>query len=579
EQNELYASTDEGIFKINPTITNCISTEKTATSFLIDEFGNFNLLHDGYFWIYKDCETKPNKWVAELDNLKAGYSLFEDNRERLWVGTEQGVFIYENLTVHNISEDNNLPSNLVNDITQDSLGDVWLATENGLAQLRADSIIRVFTVTDGLLSNQCRKICVNPFGGIWIATPRGLHFLFEDKIIPYNESTGLSSSDVNALFVDSNNHLWVATSNGIAKQKLIKNPILALSPRVDIQNFWSNDKPIELPNLPIIPFDNYIKIDFDAITFSNTNEIVFEYRLNKNKPWKPTQDRSLTLTDLREGEYEFQLRAKKINSEWSNIETFSFRIAPPFWRANWFLFLLFSTLVIFSVAVIIFFKKQEQQKTAFHQQLAELELNALQAQMNPHFIFNALNAIQDFVVRNDANEANKYLSKFSKLMRLFLESSKSKYITLAEEIRLLKLYISLEKLCYEEHFDYTFEVDETLDEDIEIPSMFIQPFVENAIRHGLFNKKEKGFLRLSFKEKNEQLVCEITDNGIGRAKAKKIATTKNKRHKSRGLEIISQRQAVFSNFNNETIQFSIKDLEDENGQANGTKVTIAFEIE
>jgi hypothetical protein len=537
------------------------------------------LLHDGYFWIYKDCATKPNKWVAELDDLKAGYSLFEDKRERLWVGTEQGVFIYEDLVVQNLSEENGLPSNIINDIIQDSLSDVWLATENGLAQLRADSVIRVFTTKDGLLSNQCRKICVNPFGGIWIATPKGLHFLSKDKIIPYNESTGLSSSDVNALFVDSDNQLWVATSNGIAKQKLKESPILALSPRVDIQEIWWNDKTDYISGMPIIPFDNYIKIDFDAITFSNTNEIVFEYRLNKNKAWKSTQDRSLTLTDLREGMYEFQLRAKKINSEWSEIVHFTFRVAPPFWRAGWFLFLVLMALIGITVAIISFFKKQEQRKTAINKQLAELELSALQAQMNPHFIFNALNAIQDFVVRNDANEANKYLSKFAKLMRLFLESSKSKYITLSEEIRLLKLYVSLEKLCYEEQFDYTFELDEELDEDIEIPSMFIQPFVENAIRHGLFHLNQKGILRISFTEKEEQLICEITDNGIGRAKARQIAATKNKQHKSRGLEIITQRQAVFNNFNEEAIQFFIEDLQDKNGQANGTKVKITFEID
>ena len=189
-----------------------------------------------------------------------------------------------------------------------------------------------------------------------------------------------------------------------------------------------------------------------------------------------------------------------------------------------------------------------------------------------------MNAIQEFIVRNDTIVANRYLTEFATLMRLYLESSKSKYITIDEELKLLKLYILFEKVCYEEHFDYKIIVDEEVDEGIEIPSMFIQPFIENAIRHGLINRSTKGDLLVKFKMFDDDLVCEITDNGIGRREAAKLFQLKSKQHKSRGMEIIEQRQSVFNNLNDNSVNFEIIDLV-ENEKSNGTKVIIRFDVE
>lgn len=569
---QLYASTNKGIFKISSTIEMCLPNERTTTSFIIDEFNNLSLLRDGFFWIYNDCDTNARKWIAPVKNANLGsYSLFEDRDEQLWVGTSEGVFYYKNLESTKLSKAEGLPSNIINDIVQDSTGNIWLATEGGLVELKNHKIKNIYSTKNGLLSNQCRRLCIDPRGGIWIATPRGLHYLNNNQIIPYNEQTGLSSSDVNALFIDKNKQLWVATSNGIARTSLSQLPQLDAPPTVNITQLWLDGQPVS--TFLKIPHSSYFQINFEAITFSNANQLKYQYRLNDHQKWQPIDARTLTFSNLQEGKYNFQLRAKKINSPWSNFIYLPFEIRPPFWRSWWFFVIIIGLIIAIAAGIIKLIRQQERQKTNFNKQLAELELQAIQAQMNPHFIFNALNAIQDYVVKNDANAANKYLSQFAKLMRLFLESSHSKYITLGEEIKLLKLYVSLEKVCYEEKFDYEFEFESDIDEDIEIPAMFIQPFVENAIRHGLFHAKEKGNLLIQFSQKEEQIICKINDNGIGRAKAKAIAARKKSTHKSRGMEIIEQRQTVFNDLATDAVQFDIRDLEQ------GTEVELRFLIE
>ena len=576
--SNLFATTNEGIFKIHAYPENCLPEENRVNSFIIDDFGQINLLHGGYFYIYKDCYSDPSKWVVEMNDLERGYCLFEDNKEQLWVGTNKGIFIYNDLKVRHLTVSDGLPSNVVNDIQQDENGAIWIASERGLARMDSTGKIRIFTKKEGLLTDQCRRLCIDPRGGIWIATPRGLHFLKHKTITPFNEETGLSSSDVNSMFIDKEDKLWIGTSNGIASTSIRGLPKFAEPPKVFINTIRLNGKVREQIEFKQLPFDSQFEIDYTAITFQNASEVVYQYRLNENGEWQTTQNRSLNLTDLRQGVYKFQLRAKKINSQWSEPVGFQFQIDAPYWLRWWFFLIVLGAVVAIAAIVIVLIRRQEARKTIFNKQLAELELSALQSQMNPHFIFNAMNAIQEFIVRNDTIVANRYLTEFATLMRLYLESSKSKYITIDEELKLLKLYISFEKVCYEEHFDYQITVDDDVDEEIEIPSMFIQPFVENAIRHGLINSSIKGNLLVKFKMIGDDLVCEITDNGIGRREAAKLFQLKSKQHKSRGMEIIEQRQSVFNNLNDNSVNFEIIDLI-ENGKSNGTNVIIRFDVE
>jgi PAS domain S-box-containing protein len=203
--------------------------------------------------------------------------------------------------------------------------------------------------------------------------------------------------------------------------------------------------------------------------------------------------------------------------------------------------------------------KAYKEADAANKSKAELELRALQMQMNPHFVFNALNSIQSYIMSNDTLTANSYLSKFAHLIRLFLDSSRSKFISLEEEIKLLKLYVELEKLRFDNKFDFEIMLDSNVSKYFEIPTMILQPFIENAINHGLRYKKEKGLLSIKFYKEPNYLICRIEDNGVGRKNVKQIQSKSSKGYQSQGLKITAERLLTYNRINEANIVFSISD--------------------
>jgi LytS/YehU family sensor histidine kinase len=202
---------------------------------------------------------------------------------------------------------------------------------------------------------------------------------------------------------------------------------------------------------------------------------------------------------------------------------------------------------------------------------SELELRALQMQMNPHFVFNALNSIQSYIINKEEQMANTYLTKFAALIRQFLDSSRSKYISLYEEITNLKLYVELEKLRFENKFDYVFDLDAKVSKYSEIPTMLLQPFIENAINHGLRYRNSKGLLHVSFIDDGRYILVKIQDNGVGRIAAEKIKSLSSKGYKSQGLQITAQRIENYNKLNQDNIEYKISDLL-ENSENIGTLV-------
>lgn len=257
---------------------------------------------------------------------------------------------------------------------------------------------------------------------------------------------------------------------------------------------------------------------------------------------------------------------------------------------NNFFFLIAIIMILIIIGMVILFsvfnnKKnsliKEKLETALRNQKRqhELELKALRGQMNPHFVHNSLNAIQFYIQQNDVETSEDYLAKFSKLMRQFFDFSRRKTVSIKEEINLLKNYLYIEKLRFEDKIDYTINVDAELDTDEEqIPTMILQPIVENAINHGLFHKKGKGNLQLDFKALNEQsFMVSITDNGIGIIASKAMHTTIKDKNKSHSSAVLEER-IHFLNQSHTTINvdYNIKDLSTENAEITGTRVTLIF---
>jgi len=242
----------------------------------------------------------------------------------------------------------------------------------------------------------------------------------------------------------------------------------------------------------------------------------------------------------------------------------------------------FSLAAFLIMAIVggLFYIRHRNLKT--NKQTLQLELRSLRSQMNPHFIFNSLSSIHRYIWSNNQEEASDYLTKFSRLMRLILDNTQHTFVTLNKELESLRLYLDLEALRCNGIFEYQFNVDpEINDEEVLIPPMILQPYVENAIWHGLVHKQpdEKGLLDIEIVLKKRSLVCTITDNGIGRKKAMEIKDRKGRTHNSVGMKVTEGRIDLIRKINNKEAKVTVTDLEDESGQATGTKVTIVLPAE
>jgi tetratricopeptide (TPR) repeat protein len=221
----------------------------------------------------------------------------------------------------------------------------------------------------------------------------------------------------------------------------------------------------------------------------------------------------------------------------------------------------------------------ERAKAALLQRAKELEVQALRSQMNPHFVFNCLNAINRFILSHEAEAASDYLTKFSRLMRMIMNHSRHSMVTLAEETEMLRLYLDMERLRFKDAFDYSIEAGADVDAgELLIPPLLLQPFVENAVWHGLMHKEERGWLSITMEVHEEVLTCIIRDNGIGRRKAALLKSKSVEKHKSMGLQITAERMALLTGTDAKKPFFTIEDLYDEYGNAAGTQVTLTIRV-
>lgn len=331
------------------------------------------------------------------------------------------------------------------------------------------------------------------------------------------------------------------------------------------------------------PGENNFEFRFEAIDLTFSGQTLFRYRIKESEPWKTTAEKSLLFPSLPAGSYHFEAAVKNDRSNWSEPVTYSFTILAPLYQRWWFLLVTF-LLVVGITAWIVTLRsrqhlKKQQQEFIAQQRMNEMENQAKQAMMNPHFVFNALNSIQQYINDNDRISANKYLTKFSRLIRLNLDLVNKNLITLEEEFEKLKLYLEIEQLRFGEKLEYEFIIDEHLETDIiYIPSMILQPFVENAIWHGLMASSKGGKITLhaaSF-EKETMLRIEISDDGIGINQSKKL--NQQKRRKSFGIELTIDRLKLFGQKYGRDGAVTFIDLSEKDQVKHGTLVTIELPL-
>jgi LytS/YehU family sensor histidine kinase len=294
-------------------------------------------------------------------------------------------------------------------------------------------------------------------------------------------------------------------------------------------------------------------------------------------------NRTITYTNIRPGDYTFYASVKNSDGKWSTDGiTLALIIVPAWWQTSLFKILL--ALTILSIFLSLAFwrvrtvRKQEQIKAGYEKELLELEAKALRAQMNPHFIFNCLNSIKSLINKNENDKAARYLTIFSKLIRTLFQNSDRREISLYEEIETSKLYAQLEKMRFGEKVDFDFEVDESIDlKDVKVPALIIQPFIENAIWHGIVPRESGGKITVAVKEKDHVIECIIDDDGIGRELSRKYKAQYEATHESKGIGLTRTRLELDKALNNRDDKIQIIDKSDNQGQPAGTKVVLSFD--
>jgi hypothetical protein len=336
---------------------------------------------------------------------------------------------------------------------------------------------------------------------------------------------------------------------------------------------------------------NKIGIKFNSNGFQTNQHVNYQYRVKQiDTSWKsiPLNTHFVNFNSLSNGTYTFELKAQNVSAQSPVFATpITFVIAKPFWETYWFYALvLFVFLGLFWLYFIRRLRQKEAQRIAeidkilIDKKITNLRLENLRSQMNPHFIFNALNSIQDYIISNEKELASSYLVKFSRLIRMYLEYSQQNEITLEEELKALKLYLELEKVRFEDELEYEIVIDNLLKTNkIKVPSLFIQPYVENALKHGLLHKSTDRKLKVEAKIiQQNKLQIIVEDNGIGRAQSEKLKRP-DQQHKPFATKANEERVHLYKNKLKRDITIAIEDLQDENQIPSGTKVVITMPIE
>ena len=458
----------------------------------------------------------------------------------------------------------------------------------GIAMLKNDKVFKTITKANGLSSNNCKTLFLSG-NDLWVGTVDGISKIDlteNQSIVKYSSSDGLPSEIVNAIYVDDDSTIWVGTPEGLTsfKEKQISSVSIC---NMVMQKITVSNKDLILDNHQYFLNynDNNIQFQFVGISFRSGDDITYSYKLDGlSNNWTITKERTLQYPSLLPGNYTLQLFATNKFGVKSKTIEYHFTIQTPLWRTPWFWFLVIIVVFTILVTVIYWRYKRLQQrnfeKNKLKMQLANMEQQALQAQMNPHFIFNCLNAIQQLILAQETIKANNYLLHFSKLIRSTLDNSDKRFITLATEINYLQHYLILEELRFSSSFDYEVNIAKGINTNsIYIPAMLLQPFIENSLRHGIRQlENKKGIIRIAFEQLDNYLICEIIDNGIGRAAAEKLKSSMHIEYQSKGMSLTAKRVALLNTNTEHKITIEIIDSVDENNIATGTEVVVKIPI-
>lgn len=582
--SEIYIS-NFGVYKLSNLsklyTPNWVSSFHTETHSVVASGGSiYRFFDDGRHELLYELQSSR---VKKMQTVFA--AVLVDAEQRVWAGNYFGLYEIADRVLKGPEKKHRLFRSRISALAyHPTWGGIAGTRGEGIFCFEGDRVLRQVSEKDGLLSHQINCLFADSSGGLWVGTSKGINYLTLRKdgsvnIAHFTTLHGLVSNEVTGIYRNQST-LWVGTKKGISRLAL--DQFERNGPSTDAIRFASlqagnrlltdNRKPFYFPGNQ----EEIITIRYNVLNYRLGSDRHMAFRLSATDQWQFTGIPEISLSNLAAGDYEVSVKYLNEDGVWSTPKTIcTFTVALPFW-ATWY----FITIVLMVLIAALFFLfrlrlKQIKRKHQLQKKMNQLEQKALRAQMNPHFIFNALNSIQRFLVQQENEQAEKYLLKFATLIRQTLNNSREPYISIASEISILEKYLELEQMRFQNKFQYQIHNDLTnADMQYGVPPMLIQPYVENAILHGFSQLESGGTVDLYFLElKNQQLTCLVDDNGIGRKASQRAASE----YKSFGTTITAERLAAFQEKYGDHFRVEIIDKETA-GAARGTKVILNIPV-
>lgn len=563
EKNQLYVTTFKDIINVNngESLTNKIDyINRSFKGFSFSpKYKLYTINNSGNGLYIQDLNQKATK----ISNLNT-YTSFIDSRDRIWIGTVNKLYVAKTF-LPKVEGEKEIKLNkdfdiFCSEIKEDANGNLFFTTNDGIYVL--DKNDKKYHIYDKnyLSSNECVTLKLDSQNqSFFVATRYGinqiryellnnrLQFSVANKFF---KEDGLTSNEIKDILIQGDS-LLVASAKGL---DLISNKNYrpdSIKIPVHYNKMFINDSLWRLDTFYQLNHDqNNLKIDYSAIYYQRRERLDIRYRLIKDGDTSSGSIESsvLQLFSLASGNYTLQLYAYDRDYPYihSDYKILRFQVSPPYYKTWWFYLLILLTALCILGALMWYRNRNKLEQIKLIGELNKYKLHGLQNQMNPHFVFNSMSTIQDLILTEQNVDALDFISDFSHLMRTMLQNSRNETISLRQEINFLKRYIELEQIRYSQSFDYKFETEIPEDElnDIYIPTMMIQPIVENAIKHGVSNLKErKGLVTIKFALDSEEtfLTVKIVDNGLGQS-----MSSKSKSHSSTAIKIIQERLNIYT---------------------------------
>ncbi|SED16973.1 Y_Y_Y domain-containing protein [Tenacibaculum sp. MAR_2009_124] len=526
-------------------------------------------------------KINSKNFIVEKEYKLFGVSSFSKTNTQLFIGNQSGLYSLQNDVFFKL-EKHSLFQKPILFQTQFNNNYTVVGTD-GFGAYFTDGKEVMFIDNSENLSVQ--NIFINTDKSVWLATEKGVHKAIKQEngyqiTQSFFETDGLLSNKTNSVTV-KNDSLFVATDIGVSVISLRRKPINQLQ-KLYIKALTASGISYKGDTISFPYKENSsLNISFGAVNYSNQKNLRYQYKLNPiQKKWIHTNTSEINFSQLAPKTYRLHLKVSN-HKQQSITKVITLIVLPLWYQTYWFKGTAFFVFLVFLYFLYQWNKKRIEEKSKqevkVKQQLVEQELYALRSQMNPHFVFNSLNAIQYYITKNEIDLSEKYLVKFSKLIRMFFDFSAEKTITLQQEIDLLNGYLEIEKMRFGDGLNYQFIIDKSINLKTSIPTMLLQPILENAVNHGVFHNNRKGNIIIYIENitKNEFKIT-IEDDGVGFKKAQEIKENSIKKHTSKSTKIMKDRIALINQSKKWKVVKKIVHLN--NNKITGTSVTLTFKM-